>query len=144
MLAAYRKTVASLVGTVLTWAALAYMPTGHVDRNGWFALALAVATSFGVFGVTNTPAPLALAPSAPSVKSVPPVAGPAPVVPVQPVAPVPAAVTVSAPLALVSVPDPTAVLPGHIVEAPTRRSDGLPVSTSIPAGSVLPWNGATS
>ena len=141
MLSAYRKTVASLVGTVLTWASLAYMPTGHVDRNGWFSLALAVATSFGVFGVTNTlkVAPVAVEPTPVAPVAVPPVSGPAPVIP--------AAVTVTAPLALVSVPDPTAVLPGHIVEAPvavTRRSDGLPLSASTPAGSVLPWNGATS
>jgi len=115
MLAAYRKTVASLVGTVLTWASLAYMPTGHVDRNGWFALALAVATSFGVFGVTNTPkpAPVVLEPEPSSVRfldaaapGVRDVVAPSVLAPVSP--PV---------LAVVPAIDPTAALPGHITPA---------------------------
>jgi hypothetical protein len=142
MLSAYRKTVASLVGTVLTWASLAYMPTGHVDRNGWFALALAVATSFGVFGVTNTPkvAPVAVEPAPVVPVAVPPVSGPAPVVTPAPVVVTPAPVVVTeapaVPLTLVSAePVPPVV---------SRRSDGLPLSASIPAGSVPPWNGATT
>ena len=51
----YSKTVAALVGSVLTWAGAAYIPSGHVTRDGWYALALAVATAAGVYGVTNAP-----------------------------------------------------------------------------------------
>ena len=89
MLAAYRKTVASVVGTFLTWAGVAYVPDGHVDRVEWFALAVAAATSLGVYAVTNyTPSPVVLEPEPSSVKFVAPVA--APVTPAAPLTLVPA------------------------------------------------------
>ena len=54
-LASYRKAVATLIGTVLTWAQVAYVPDGHIDRGEWFGLALALATIVGVIGVSNEP-----------------------------------------------------------------------------------------
>ena len=54
-LAAYRKTVTAFIGTLLTWAGVAYVPDGHIDRGEWFALALALATAAGVYGVSNDP-----------------------------------------------------------------------------------------
>jgi hypothetical protein len=100
MLAAYRKTVASVVGTFLTWAGAVYVPDGHVTREGWFALAVAAATSLGVYGISNStpvvPTPVILEPEPSSVKfldAVPaPVTAPVPLtlvsnVPVTPVTP---------------------------------------------------------
>jgi hypothetical protein len=49
----YAKTIAAFVGTSLTWAGVAYVPDGHVNRGEWFALAVALATSAGVYGITN-------------------------------------------------------------------------------------------
>ena len=50
-----RKAIATAVGTVLTWAGVAYVPDGHVDRFEWYALVLALATVWGVYAVPNTP-----------------------------------------------------------------------------------------
>jgi hypothetical protein len=55
-IARYAKTITAFIGTTLTWAGVAYVPDGHVDRPEWFALAVAVATTAGVYGVTNRPA----------------------------------------------------------------------------------------
>ena len=52
-LAEYRKTVVAAVGAVLTWAGVAYVPDGHVDRFEWYALALALATAAGVYVAPN-------------------------------------------------------------------------------------------
>jgi hypothetical protein len=49
----YRKTVAALIGALLTWAGTAYVPDGTVDRAEGFSLAIAVATAVGVYAVTN-------------------------------------------------------------------------------------------
>jgi hypothetical protein len=57
----YAKTIAAFVGTSLTWAGVAYVPDGHVNRGEWFALLVALATTAGVYGITNQaaePAPL--------------------------------------------------------------------------------------
>ena len=54
-LAKYRKTLVALVGTVLTWAGVAYVPDGNVDRWEWYGLAVALATAAGVYAVPNTP-----------------------------------------------------------------------------------------
>jgi hypothetical protein len=111
MLAAYRKTVASVVGTFLTWAGVAYIPDGRVDRAEWFALAVAAATSLGVYAVTNTPkvAPVVVAPTPAPVKFVAP--APAPATPAALLELVP-----DLPLRGISNPalpgDPTAALPG--------------------------------
>lgn len=56
-----RKTVAAAIGTILTWAGVAYVPDGHVDRPEWYALAVALATVAGVYGVSNAPKPAAVA-----------------------------------------------------------------------------------
>ena len=48
VLAGYRKALVALAGTVLTWAGVAYVPDGHVDRFEWYALVLALATAAGV------------------------------------------------------------------------------------------------
>lgn len=53
-LGAYRKTAAAFVGTVLTWALPALVQThGHPTGNDWYGLAVALATTAGVFGVSN-------------------------------------------------------------------------------------------
>jgi len=52
-LARYRKAIATAIGTVLTWADVAYVPDGHVDRLEWYGLAIALATVAGVIGVPN-------------------------------------------------------------------------------------------
>ena len=52
-LAEYRKTFVAAVGAVLTWAGVAYVPDGHVDRFEWYALALALATAAGVYVAPN-------------------------------------------------------------------------------------------
>lgn len=52
-LAHYRKAVTALVGAILTWTGAAYVPDGHVDRAEWYALAIALATAAGVYGVAN-------------------------------------------------------------------------------------------
>ena len=52
-IAGYRKTLVALVGTVLTWAGVAYVPDGNVDRYEWYALALALATAAGVYVAPN-------------------------------------------------------------------------------------------
>ncbi len=58
-LSRYAKTITALIGTSLTWVGVAYIPDARVDRVEWFALAVALATSAGVYGVTNqTDAPI--------------------------------------------------------------------------------------
>lgn len=66
-LSSIRKSVTAFVGAGLTWAGVAYIPDGHVTRVEWFALAVAVATVAGVYGVTNEPAdpPAIVTPDAP-------------------------------------------------------------------------------
>jgi len=54
-LARYRKSIVALVGTVLTWAGVAYVPDGHVDRFEWYALAVALVTAAGVYVAPNAP-----------------------------------------------------------------------------------------
>ena len=54
-LAHYSKSITALIGAVLTWAGASYIPTGHVNRADWFALAVALATAAGVHSVTNAP-----------------------------------------------------------------------------------------
>jgi hypothetical protein len=51
--ARYAKTIAAFIGTSLTWAGVAYVPDGHVNRGEWFALLVALATTAGVYGITN-------------------------------------------------------------------------------------------
>ena len=53
MIAHYRKTVVALLGGVLAWAQVAYVPDGHIDRGEYYGLAVALATALGVYGVTN-------------------------------------------------------------------------------------------
>lgn len=52
-LPAYRKTLAALVGAVLTWGVTAQ--DGGIQSQEWWALAVAAATTLGVFGVSNEP-----------------------------------------------------------------------------------------
>ena len=52
----YRKSIAALIGSILTWAGAAYIPTGHVDRAEWYVLAVALASAAGVYSVSNSPA----------------------------------------------------------------------------------------
>ena len=52
-LAHYRKTIIALVGGVLSWAQVAYVPDGHIDRPEWYGLAVVFAVAFGVYGVPN-------------------------------------------------------------------------------------------
>lgn len=58
-LAATRKTWVAVIGTVLTWAGVAWVPhPSHVTAADWYGLAVALATAAGVYGVTNAPAPV--------------------------------------------------------------------------------------
>lgn len=67
-LAATRKTWVSLIGTVLTWAGVAWVPNPHhVTAADWYGLAVALATAAGVYGITNGPRPVAVA--EPAVKA---------------------------------------------------------------------------
>ena len=52
-IAPYRKTAASLIGSVLTWVGVAYIPDGHINRAEWYTLSIAVAGVLGVYSVTN-------------------------------------------------------------------------------------------
>jgi hypothetical protein len=52
-LAQYRKAIAALIGTVLTWLGTAYVPDSHISTLEWYTLALALATVAGVYGVKN-------------------------------------------------------------------------------------------
>lgn len=52
-LSRYRKTITAVVGGIITWAGTAYVPDGTVNREEWFALALALATAAGVYGIAN-------------------------------------------------------------------------------------------
>lgn len=51
-LAPYRKTIAALVGAVLTWCAAA-LSDNAVTTMEWIALGIAVATALGVYGTPN-------------------------------------------------------------------------------------------
>jgi hypothetical protein len=53
-LSRYRKTFAALVGSLLTWFNMAYVPDGVIDRAEWYALAVALAGPLGVWAVTNS------------------------------------------------------------------------------------------
>ena len=89
-IAPYRKTAASLIGSVLTWVGVAYIPDGHIVRAEWYALAVALAGVTGVYSVTN--AVKARKPAQDSGETPP---QPAPVVEPMPVEPVPVASTVA-------------------------------------------------
>ena len=52
-LATYRKTIVALVGGVLAWGQVAYVPDGSLSRDEWYGLAVALATALGVYGITN-------------------------------------------------------------------------------------------
>lgn len=52
-LPAVRKTIAALVGAVLTWGTVAQVD--GIETAEWWGLAVAVATVVGVFGVPNEP-----------------------------------------------------------------------------------------
>jgi hypothetical protein len=68
-LAQYRKTIVAVIGAVLTWVAVAYVPDGSISREEWFALAVALATALGVYGISNddppVPEPVAEVPAPP-------------------------------------------------------------------------------
>lgn len=50
----YRKTIAALVGSTLTWGtAVVASPAGPPTAGEWLALGFAAATALGVYGVTN-------------------------------------------------------------------------------------------
>jgi NhaP-type Na+/H+ or K+/H+ antiporter len=55
--APYRKTVVAIVGTVITWLAVAYVPDGHITRAEWYGLIIAIAAALGVYVAPNDPKP---------------------------------------------------------------------------------------
>lgn len=62
-----RKAIAALVGAVLVWCQTIAVQDGgfhNVTAVEWVALAVAVATAFGVYGTSNDPA-TAVAPHGP-------------------------------------------------------------------------------
>lgn len=52
-LAAYRKTIAALVGSIIGWGFTAQ--PGGIDGVEWWGLALAAATALGVYQAPNEP-----------------------------------------------------------------------------------------
>jgi NhaP-type Na+/H+ or K+/H+ antiporter len=56
--APYRKTIAAIVGTVITWLAVAYVPDGHITRAEWYGLIIAIAAALGVYVAPNDPKPV--------------------------------------------------------------------------------------
>lgn len=53
MLAAYRKTVAAVLGAAGTWCVVAL--SDGITELEWVALGIAVATALGVYSVPNEP-----------------------------------------------------------------------------------------
>ena len=53
-MAAYRKTIAAVLGAAGTWC-LAALPDGSVTQMEWVALGIAVACALGVYSVPNNP-----------------------------------------------------------------------------------------
>lgn len=54
-LPAYKKTIAALVGSVLTWGVVAQVD--GITAAEWWGLAVAAATALGVYGTVNEPGP---------------------------------------------------------------------------------------
>ena len=50
----YRHTLVSLVGGLLAWAQVAFVPDGHIDRAEYYGLAVVIATALGVYGSVTT------------------------------------------------------------------------------------------
>lgn len=50
----YRKTLAALIGALITWAS-ATLTDNHVSTAEWIALALAITTALGVYAAPNEP-----------------------------------------------------------------------------------------
>ena len=55
MLRAYKKTIAAIVGAVLTWGLTAQ--DDGIQAAEWWGLGVAVATALGVYQVSNEPNP---------------------------------------------------------------------------------------
>lgn len=57
----YRKTIAALLGTLVTWLTASALDTqgnfdfGHINGIEWLALIAAVGTVLGVYGTPNDP-----------------------------------------------------------------------------------------
>lgn len=49
----YKKTIISVVGSVLLWLGTAWVDGSEITRNEWLMLAVALATSLGVYQVKN-------------------------------------------------------------------------------------------
>ena len=89
-LAGYRKTIIAVVGGVLSWAQVSYVPDGHIDRGELYGLAVTLATALGVYGVANRQASPSVWTDAPVADAYP---EPLPADPVDPVTP-PAALVI--------------------------------------------------
>ena len=121
-IAHYRKTIVAVIGGILAWAQVAYVPDGHIDRAEYYGLAVALATAFGVYGISNRVVTAAV-----DVTD-------APWGPVDPVADAPAD------------PGPVGSAPGSIWPAPVLDvppASAQPVGTdaSAPAAVTLPNDG---
>ena len=76
-LARSRKSVTALVVGVIGW--VTQVPDfHHVTRSGWTSLAIIVASAFGVYTVSNDPAPAEGAPTAEAFAEALPAATPRP------------------------------------------------------------------
>ena len=48
----HRHTLVALIGGLLAWAQVSYVPDGSIDRAEWYGLAVTLATALGVYGVS--------------------------------------------------------------------------------------------
>lgn len=51
----YWKAIVAAFGQLVLWAATAWVPDGEVSREEAYALVVAIATTWGVYKVTNKP-----------------------------------------------------------------------------------------
>lgn len=63
-----RKAIGTEVAAILGWYGAIYVPTGHVDRYGWFLLLGAVVSGFGIYAIPNDALPPDPAPTKAAAK----------------------------------------------------------------------------
>lgn len=55
-LKAYKKSIAAIVGALISWAQLVvFSTTENITAPEWIALAIGLATAFGVYQLSNEP-----------------------------------------------------------------------------------------
>lgn len=51
-LTSHRHTLVALIGGLLAWTQVSYVPDGSINRDEWYGLAVTLATALGVYGVS--------------------------------------------------------------------------------------------